>query len=72
MQKWEYLVIRGEYSNGRFRPHFVNEQELTDWRKISLVSFLNQLGDEGWELVGSLGFLTGGPQNKLLFKRPKP
>ncbi len=74
MQKWEYLVIRGEYGgfSRRFMPHFVNEQELKDWKKISLSSLMNQLGNDGWELVSSVGYPPGNNDNELLFKRPKP
>ena len=57
-----------------FRPRFINGQELKDWKKISWFSLINQLGDDGWELVSSVGYLTGTYvyDNELLFKRPKP
>lgn len=74
MQKWEYLVVRGEYGgfSNRFMPRYVNEQEMKDWKKNSLYSFLNQLGADGWELTVTTGYQTGNSTNELLFKRPKP
>jgi hypothetical protein len=50
----------------------VNEQEVKDWKKISLYGFMNQLGADGWELVGAIGYPPGNNDNELLFKRPKP
>ena len=77
MQKWEYLILRGEISWDfdmrvkSFMPRFINDEELKDWNKISLVSLMNRLGNDGWELVSSLGYPMGGNRNELLFKRPK-
>lgn len=74
MQRWEYLVLRGEYGgfSGRFMPRYSNEQELRDWKKISLYSFLNQLGADGWELISTSGYPPGNNENEMYFKRPKP
>ncbi len=74
MQRWEYLVVRGEHGgfSRRFMPRYVNEQELKDWKKITMVSFLNQLGADGWELISTMGYLPGTNDNELCFKRPKP
>ena len=66
-------IVRGRVDKG-FHPRFINEQELKDWKKISWFSLMNQLGNDGWELVSSVGYLTGTYyyDNELLFKRPKP
>lgn len=74
MSRWEYLVVRGECGgfSEKFKPRYINEQELKDWKKISLHSFMNQLGADGWELVGAIGYPPGNNNNELCFKRPKP
>ena len=75
MQKWEYLIIRGGYSGSGFygfKPRFLNDQEWESWDKLSLFSLMNELGNDGWELVCSLGYYPGNNENELLFKRPKP
>ena len=53
MQKWEYLTIVAKQSQDFwFRPTWINNQEIKDWEKGSLlVDYINKLGDEGWELV---------------------
>ncbi|HEY1353108.1 MAG TPA: hypothetical protein VGF67_26130 [Ktedonobacteraceae bacterium] len=72
MQKWEYLVIRGEHRGGQFMPRFINDQEQRDWKRASLPFLLNQPGNDGWELVGAVGYSTGYYDNELLLKRPRP
>src|SRR5437016_1588269 len=39
MQKWEYLTVQlANFGGGNFQvaPHFVNGQELRDWKKVSI------------------------------------
>lgn len=62
MQKWEYLLVVA--MDGR--PRYIHGQELRDWQRgPNILDYLNQLGDQGWELVN---FDSGA----YMFKRPKP
>jgi hypothetical protein len=49
---------------GGYRPRYVNGQELRDWKKAPPIhEYLNQLGEEGWELVSHTqvwGVMKGG------------
>lgn len=67
--KWEYMeVVFRDY--GGYRPRFVNGEEQGDWKRAPLIHYyLNQLGEEGWELVG-----VGGRHNDQMpayFKRAR-
>ncbi len=49
--KWEYLVVSFHEQNG-WHARFVNGRELDTWlRGPHLHHVLDQLGEEGWELV---------------------
>jgi len=66
MQKWEYWEVVVYFDKQVPFPFIVNGQELRDWKKgPNWFTYRNQLGDQGWELVG---FGNGG----WVFKRPKP
>lgn len=59
MTQWEYKIINLRSENYRLDPDFVDE--------------LNDLGEDGWELVGltSVNFKSGATDNlALVFKRP--
>lgn len=67
--KWEYMeVVFRDY--GGYRPRFVNGEEQGGWKRAPLIhDYLNQVGEEGWELVG-----VGGRHNDQMpayFKRTK-
>ena len=67
--KWTYMeVVFRDY--GGYRPRYVNGQEQSGWKRAPLIhDYLNQLGEEGWELVG-----VGGRHNDQMpayFKRAK-
>ncbi len=66
MPKWEYMtVMLGLNGKGLTVPHQVNQQELPNWSKGPPIEvFLNQLGDQGWELFAVHGW--------LYLRRPKP
>jgi hypothetical protein len=60
MVRWEYKIINVRSENYRLDPN--------------AASRLDELGDEGWELVGltSVNFKTGATDNiALVFKRPR-
>lgn len=56
MQKWEYLVLQIGYNTdeGGGRVKWVNGGTHAKWgqNKVKLYDALNELGREGWELVG--------------------
>ncbi len=60
MTKWEYHIINIRSENYRLDPKAVRE--------------LNELGEEGWELISisSVNFKSGATDNiAMVFKRPK-
>ena len=67
--KWEYLFITVT-SNGKvYRPRTLNFKDIKDNKKPDLADFSNELGNQGWELVGSGGYSMSN--DLLIFKRPK-
>ena len=69
--KWEYLSVTLSYTGretegqAEFLPRWVNGQEMENWQRIPHYTvFMNQLGDVGWELIGTAG-------NTFFFKRPR-
>jgi hypothetical protein len=66
MQPWEYLVLEVEQDH----PRFINGQELRSWDTLKLYAQLNQLGEAGWELVGTQS-TPSYSYAKLIFKRPR-
>ena len=67
--RWEYMeVVFRDYSG--YRPRWVNGEEQRGWKNAPVIfHYLNQLGDEGWELVG-----VGGRHNDEMpayFRRQK-
>lgn len=58
MEQWEY------------RSHLVNEGGPTvDEQKKALDPWLNELGGQGWELVGAAASGASGLRYQLFFKR---
>ncbi|NJL28918.1 MAG: DUF4177 domain-containing protein [Thermoanaerobaculia bacterium] len=60
MVRWEYKIINVRSENYRLDPN--------------AASRLDELGEEGWELVGltSINFKSGATDNiALVFKRPR-
>jgi hypothetical protein len=68
MQRWEYLVL----DFGLNRARSINGKDLPLWERSpnSLADSLNELGQEGWEMVSSL---TGDDYTfgRIFLKRPK-
>jgi hypothetical protein len=67
--KWEYMeVVFRDY--GGYRPRYVNGEEQKGWKDAPLIrDYLNQLGEQGWELAG-LGSREDREMPAYL-KRPK-
>jgi hypothetical protein len=50
MQKWEYIYMIVSYL--QTQPRYINGQELKNWKTMpEMWTHLNQLGEQGWELV---------------------
>lgn len=62
--RWEYLHLEVDGSD---KPKSLNGQGVTK-KHISVV--INELGDQGWELVTV--YPKANAVNVMLFKRPKP
>jgi len=73
MTKWEYLVIVCTRNFDHYRANFYNSTELKDWKKNPPIpEYLNELGQQGWELVSTLPVGETVGQMHLFLKRPKP
>jgi hypothetical protein len=46
-------------------PHFINGQELRNWKKTPIHMLVNQFGEDGWEMTGVVGSMY------VFFKRPR-
>jgi hypothetical protein len=71
MQQWEYLIVGPGTTKDNRVVRYLNLTELPNWEEgPPLVEYINQLGADGWELVGT----PSGGQNPawyiLIFKRP--
>ena len=70
MTKWEYLIIQPSEHRNVDKPWTVNGRELRNWKKgPDIYDYINQLGDEGWELVNVASAAYIGM--RYCFKRPK-
>jgi hypothetical protein len=75
--QWEYLTVllsETAWASDVIHPKSVNGQELDNWKKIDLSTFLSQLGTEHWEMTGTLSIPRGesiAKANYLFFKRIK-
>ncbi len=73
MQKWEYLEVRvsgPEWSDSRGNFGRMEDVKLRSTRWFSMTGFMNQLGDEGWELT-AIGDDETLNSYVMYFKRPK-
>jgi len=76
--QWEYLTVLVStelLDYEEFHPKSVNGQELENWKKIDLNTFLSQLGADYWEMTGTISISAGEHRaraNYLFFKRVKP
>lgn len=68
MQRWEYCTVEYASSQGEILKLRKNGEYLEKLYGTPWLEFLDQLGEEGWELIATAGsnvFWT------LYFKRPK-
>jgi len=75
--QWEYLTVLVSpelLDYEEIHPKSVNGQELKNWKKIDLNTFLSQLGADHWEMTGTIVISSGERKeaNYLFFKRIKP
>ena len=72
MRRWEYLRLDVRYKDPKdpgVHSVFLNyEESLSNLSFQELQNYLNQLGGEGWEMVGERG--SGERQHAFYFKRP--
>ncbi len=71
--QWEYLVVSFHEQNG-WRARFINGHELDNWpRGPQLHDVLDQLGEDGWELINVIkSEALYGTMDRIqaFFKRP--
>jgi len=67
VQKWEYLIVN------ILSPMWIDSLKRSGKIDGGIVPLLNQLGDEGWDLILGKVFLNleEGETTTLTFKRPK-
>ncbi len=76
--QWEYLTVLVSpeiLDYEELHPKSVNGQELKNWKKIDLNTFLSQLGAEHWEMTGTISISIEEARagaSYLFFKRIKP
>jgi len=72
VKTWEYRLVTFQEHKG-WRARFLNGRELKDWTEGELIhSFLQRMGEEGWELVAASGgerMYSSGDRHQLYFKR---
>lgn len=73
--QWEYLTVLVSpelLDYEELHPKSVNGQELKNWKKIDLNTFLSQLGADHWEMTSTISTSRGEARaNYLFFKRIK-
>jgi len=78
MQKWEYLTFTAAYAIGDYLGNLkmFDNQEQPGWNNkntaVGVRTVLNNLGEDGWELVTVMWRGTGGASTDpvYFFKRP--
>lgn len=72
MTKWEYLRITVSYRESGIIDHASTglDELLSDVAPHEWDTYLNKLGDEGWELV-NVNMWNDGYAELYYFKRPK-
>jgi hypothetical protein len=76
MQKWQYMTLRASWTSTNLKITHINGVRFAEVRMFeetksaTLYDFLNDLGQDGWEVVGFSSDMTEA-QN-LILKRPLP
>jgi hypothetical protein len=72
MQKWEYLLISitqyNYFADKRIEHITINYEPVTDNEYPDLITLLEDIGEQGWELVSNV---IDDVYRQLVFKRPK-
>lgn len=71
VKTWEYCIVKysliGLGRTQEIEQVYIDDKELKEWNRKPLRMFLNQLGQEGWEMVG---VYPNPPETVVYFKRP--
>ena len=51
MQKWEYLTLKSSRNYGTVK-YYINDLQQPSLKNGKLVVIINQLGGQGWEMIG--------------------
>ena len=76
MQQWEYKFVECFYHLDDWFPAYENGNEIKNWKSgNNVAAYSNQLGQQGWELVGVATSAAGSHGDyrewfRLVFKRP--
>ena len=65
-QKWEYLTLMSKSNYGTTK-YYINDQQQPTLKDGKLPVIINQLGGQGWELVG---LNEADKAQTYIFKRP--
>ena len=81
MQKWEYLHLTIAYADSSYgvgTVKYIDGREIQNWKQTGyLPNFLNELGEQGWELVEVIWRMKGSSHGSTnidpiyILKRPK-
>ena len=65
MSRWEYLTLESSKNYGTTK-FFINGDMQPSLKNAVLANVMNQIGSEGWEMVG---IASDGDGHKYIFKR---
>jgi ABC-type cobalamin transport system ATPase subunit len=66
MQRWEYMTLTSSKNYGTVK-YYINDAQQQVLKNQKLVDVINQIGGQGWEMVG---LAAGESENIYIFKRP--
>lgn len=68
VQKWEYLTLLSTRNYGTVK-YYINNEQQSHLKNMKLILIMNDLGGQGWEMVGITTDLKSGAAT-YIFKRP--